>query len=75
MADLDHTSESDQVFLIDLISPEQFGVVAEVAEEPRGRGGRDLDRTGSQGMQGIPPKNLRTGDLCPIVEALGRLFM
>ena len=34
MAEPDHTSEADQLPVIDLISAQQFGVVAEVAQEP-----------------------------------------
>ena len=34
VADLDDALKSDQVFLVDLITPERFGVITEVAQEP-----------------------------------------
>ena len=34
VTDLDHATESDETLLLNLISPEQFGVIAEVAQEP-----------------------------------------
>ena len=34
MADLDHALQTDQALLVNLISRQQFGVVAEIAQEP-----------------------------------------
>jgi hypothetical protein len=51
MADLDHSTQANQVLVVDLVLPEQLGVVTEIAQEPvefPQRSGRAVEATGNR---------------------------
>ena len=51
VADLDHSTQANQILVIDFVLPEKLGVVTEIAQEPvefPERSGRAVEATGNQ---------------------------